>query len=297
MRVAFIGLGAMGLPIARHLIAAGHELRVWNRTAERAQALASEGAMVASSIADAVGAAEIVCTMLADDRAVTDVTWGGETTRGILQELPRGGAHVSLSTISIDLAARLASAHVDAGQQFVSAPVFGRPDVAAAGTLTVVAAGSPAAIEHCRPVLEPIGEALRIVGDDPPMANVVKLGGNFLIAAMIESLGEAFALMRKSGVPVEQFLDIVNGRVFRSPVYANYGRIIAAGRFEPPGFALRLGLKDVSLVLAAAQQAAAPMPVASLIRDQLLSAVALGRGDLDWSSFAALATERAGAKA
>jgi 3-hydroxyisobutyrate dehydrogenase-like beta-hydroxyacid dehydrogenase len=296
MRIAFIGLGAMGLPIARNLIKAGHELHAWNRNPDRARTLEPDGARVADSIAQAVQAVEIVCTMVADDAALADVVWDGPDRAGVLQTLAPDGVHVSLSTISTDLSTRLARAHADAAQHFVAAPVFGRPDAAANATLTVVAAGPAAAIERCRPVLEPIGQALCVVGDDPPMANVVKLGGNFLIATMIEALGEAFALMRKSGVAPATFLDVVNSNLFRSPVYGNYGRLIDGGTFDPPGFRLRLGLKDARLVLAAAERVETPMPLASLVRDQLLSGVALGRGDLDWSAVSVLAAERAGVK-
>jgi 3-hydroxyisobutyrate dehydrogenase-like beta-hydroxyacid dehydrogenase len=202
--------------------------------------------------------------------------------------------HVSLSTISADLSARLTAAHREAGQHFVAAPVFGRPDVAGAGTLVIVAAGDDAAVAQARPLLEAMGQKVFVVGAEPVKATIVKLGGNFLIASMLESLGEAFALLRKSGVDPAQFLEIVNGHLFRSPVYENYGTLMAKQRFTPPGFRLRLGLKDVRLVLAAAEQAAAPMPIASLVRDHLLSGIARGKGDLDWSALALVIAENAG---
>jgi 3-hydroxyisobutyrate dehydrogenase-like beta-hydroxyacid dehydrogenase len=294
MRVGFIGLGAMGQGMARNLVKAGHDVCVWNRTAARAQALEKDGALVADSLADACDGATVVFTMVSDDSALIDVVSGSDDGPGLEESLAQGGVHVSLSTISVDLSSRLAAAHRDAGQHFVAAPVFGRPDSAAAAKLTIVAAGEDAAVAQAKPLLEAMGQKVFVIDTDPPKANVVKLAGNFLIASMIESLGEAFALLRKSGVDPAQFLEIVNGNLFRSPVYENYGTIIAKGRFTPPGFRLALGLKDVRLILAAADSAAAPMPVASLIRDHLLSGVARGKADLDWSALARIVAEDAG---
>lgn len=294
MRVAFLGLGAMGQGMVRNLLRAGHEVSIWNRTPERAAPLAAEGARAARSIAEAVQDAEVASTMVADDPALDAIVDGTTDEPGLLASLAHGAIHVAHSTISTEMSRALARRHADAGQQFVSAPVFGRPDAAAAARLTIVAAGPAGAVERVRPLLDALGQKVFVVGDDAPMANVVKLGGNFLIASMIETLGEAFALMRKSGVEPAQFLEIVNGNLFRSPVYENYGGIIAGERFDPPGFTLRLGLKDVRLVLAASEQAGTPMPVASVIRDRLISAIAHGKGDLDWSALASMAADAAG---
>ena len=273
MRIAFIGLGAMGQGIVQHVARAGHSVRAWNRTASRARALAADGIVAAETVADAVRDVDLVITMVADDNAVREIAW---RSGGMIAALPKGAIHVSMSTIGTALAAELEDAHADVGQQFVSAPVFGRPDAAADGRLIVVAAGPQDAIDRCRPVLEAVGQKLFVVGTEPSMANAVKLGGNFMLASMLETLGEVFALMRKSGVAPDQFLEIVNGHLFKSPVYDNYGRMIVAERFEPPGFRLRLGLKDVRLVLAAAEQAMVPMPIASVTRDHFVSAVAQG---------------------
>ena len=290
MKVGFVGLGAMGLPIARNLLEAGHGVTVYNRTRARAEELRPEGARVVDGVAD-VARAKIVMTMLADDRAVEAVAFGAD---GLLETLPARGIHVSLSTISPELSRRLTEAHAARGQSFVAAPVFGRPDAAAAKRLVVVAAGPAAAVEKVRDLLEDIGRELVVLGEDPPAANTLKLAGNFLIVAMLETLGEAFALLRKSGVEPSRFMEIVNGGLIQSPIYESYGRLIAAGRFEPAGFKLRLGLKDVRLLLAAAEEHAVPMPLASLLHDHLLSAVATGRGEADWSALAEVAARNAG---
>jgi 3-hydroxyisobutyrate dehydrogenase-like beta-hydroxyacid dehydrogenase len=284
----------MGLGMARNLVKAGHTVSVWNRTRERAEALAGDGAIVAESVAAACEEAPVVFTMVSDDGALIDVVSGTDDGPGIEESLAAGGVHVSLSTISVDLSARLNAAHRDAGQHFVAAPVFGRPDVADAGKLTIVAAGEDAAVAQAKPLLDVMGQKVFVVGTDPVKANVVKLSGNFVIASMIETLGEAFALLRKSGVDPMQFLEIVNGNIFRSPVYENYGTLIAKGRFTPPGFKLPLGLKDVRLILAASDATATPMPVAAVIRDHLLSGIARGKSDLDWSALAQVVAEDAG---
>jgi 3-hydroxyisobutyrate dehydrogenase-like beta-hydroxyacid dehydrogenase len=294
MRVGFIGLGAMGQGMARSLLVAGHEVQVWNRTPARAKPLVAEGARLAKTVAEACREAAVVFTMVADDAALVDLVTGSDDAPGIEESLGEGDVHVSLSTISTTLSARLAEAHEASGQRFVSAPVFGRPDMAAAGKLLVVAAGDEAAIARVQPLLEKMARKVFVVGDDPATANLVKLGGNFLLASMVETLGEVFALLTKSGVSPAQFLEIVNGNLMGSPIYENYGKIIAEGRFDPPGFKLRLGLKDVRLVLQAADQAGAPMPIASLVRDQLLTAMSRGKAELDWSALAEVALENAG---
>ena len=298
MKIGFIGLGAMGLPMARNLAHAGHEVTVFNRTRSRAEALAGEAA-VAESIAEASAEAEVVVTMLADDAAVECVTLGspaehGRVTDHVLAALASGAAHVSMSTISPALALRLAYAHDAGGQGFVSAPVFGRPDAAVSRQMMVVAAGAPEVLDKVRPVLDSLAGGVVVVGHQPWLANVVKLVGNFALASMIETLGEAFALGRKSGVEVEVLQQVLTAGLPWSAIYGAYGANIAAERFEPAGFKLRLGLKDVRLVLEAADAASVPMPVASLLRDHLIEAYVHGDGDRDWSALSALSARRAG---
>jgi len=276
--------------MAGNLLRAGHDVAVYNRSPGRTAALASEGARVAQSPADACAGADSVMTMLADDAAVEEVVFGLE---GISAALPTGAIHISHSTIGTAMARRLASQHAARGQGYVSAPVFGRPDAAEAKKLIVVAAGPAKLVEHCRPWFDAIGRQTTVVGAEPWQANAVKLCGNFMLASMIEAFSEAFATLRKAGVDPHAFLEIMNS-LFGSPVYANYGRIIADESFEPAGFELKLGLKDVRLVLETALECQSPMPLASLLRDHLLAALAQGQGDLDWSSVAKVVAKGAG---
>ena len=290
MNLGFVGLGAMGLPIARNLLKTSNPVAVYNRTPGRAEPLRGDGARFATSVADA-SRADVVFTMLADDAAEEAIVFGED---GMLGALPAGGIHVSLSTIGTALSRRLAEAHAARRQGYVAAPVFGRPDAAEARQLLVVAAGSPEAVERVRPLLEAIGRKLFVLGSEPAAANTVKLAGNFLIVSAIETMGEAFALLRKSSVEPELFMEIVNDNLFKSPLLKRYGDIIAQERFDPPGFRLRLGLKDVRLALDAAAERGVPMPLATLVREQFEAAVAAGMEDWDWSALARLAAQRAG---
>jgi len=291
MKTTFIGLGNMGLPMARNLLQAGHSLVVYNRTAARAEVLKPLGATVADGPAAAARGAEVLLTMLGDDGAVEAMVLADG---GALAALPRGAIHVSMSTISPALSRRLSERHRASGQTYVAAPVFGRPEAAEAKKLWIVAAGPAAAIERCRPLFEAMGQGTILAGEEPARANVIKLAGNFLLAAAIEALGEAFAFGRKHGIAPAELLDVVNGKLFRSPIYENYGKLIADERYEPAGFKLRYGLKDVRLTLAAAEEVAAPMPVASVIRDHYLSGVARGWQDIDWAALARVAAANAG---
>jgi 3-hydroxyisobutyrate dehydrogenase-like beta-hydroxyacid dehydrogenase len=230
-------------------------------------------------------------TMLADDRAVEDVILGPGRA---LQSLPAGAVHVSMSTISVSLSRRLQAAHREKQQHYVAAPVFGRPDAAAAAKLFIVAAGPGKQLEPCQVLFDAMGQKTFVVGDDAPAANVVKLTGNFLISTVIESLGEAFALVRKSGLDPQKFLDVLTGSLFPVPVFQNYGGMIAAENFQPVGFKLPLGFKDNRLVLAAAEEAAVPMPMASLVHDRFVAAIAHGLEEGDWSEIARVSLWSAG---
>jgi 3-hydroxyisobutyrate dehydrogenase-like beta-hydroxyacid dehydrogenase len=294
MKVGFVGLGSMGGGMAESLLSVGHELVVYNRTRERAERLRERGARVAATPREAARDAQVVVTMLADDAAVESVTFGGD---GLLSGLAEGAVHVSSSTISVALSERLAAAHAAAKQGFVSAPVFGRPDAAAAGKLWVVVAGPSDDVDRCVPLLEAVGRGMTRLGESPSAANVVKLAGNFMIASMIEALGEAFALARKAGIPPATFLDVFGAVFARSPIFERYAALVAKEAYEPAGFKARLGLKDLSLALAAGETLRVPMPLASLLHDNLMTAVAQGNGDLDWSVIARLAAERAGLSA
>jgi 3-hydroxyisobutyrate dehydrogenase-like beta-hydroxyacid dehydrogenase len=294
MRIGFIGLGNMGAGMAANLLKAGHEVTVYNRSAARGDALVAQGAQRAETVAGACGG-DVVFTMLADDAAVHHVAFGDvDLAGGIVDSLTPGAVHISSSTISVALATQLTRAHADAGQMFVSAPVFGRPEAAAGGKLFVVAAGAPSAVERVAPLLDLIGQQTFVISENPHAANLVKLSGNFLIGSVIESLGEAMALVHKGGVGKQQYLEILTSTLFGAPVYQTYGGLIAEGKYEPAGFAARLGLKDVRLVLEAGEHLEVPLPVASLLRDRFLALVAGGGGDLDWSALATLADRDAG---
>jgi 3-hydroxyisobutyrate dehydrogenase-like beta-hydroxyacid dehydrogenase len=289
MKVGFIGLGQMGSGMAANLLKAGHDVIVYNRTPAKAEALIAQGAIAATSIAETCWG-DAVITMLANDDAVESVVLGPD---GVITNLPASGLHISCSTISVALSERLTAEHGQAGQHFVAAPVFGRPDVAAAGQLFVVAGGEPAAVEAATSLLDAIGQKTFVVST-PKAANLVKLSGNFLTASVIEAMGEALALIAKGGVDQRHYLDILTSSLFTAPAYKIYGGLIASGAFEPAGFAAPLGQKDIRLVLAAADDLRVPMPLASLLRDRFLTLMANGGDRLDWSAIGSLAAVDAG---
>jgi 3-hydroxyisobutyrate dehydrogenase-like beta-hydroxyacid dehydrogenase len=229
--------------------------------------------------------------MLADDAAVEQVVFGED---GVLASLPRQAIHISMSTISAHFSGRLVNAHSERGQDYVSAPVFGRPEAAAAAKLFVVAAGRPAAVDRCRPAFDAMGQRTFVVSEDPVAANLIKLSGKFLIATVIEALGETIALMRKANIDPERYLEVITNTLFAAPVYKTYGALIAGEKYKPAGFKAPLGLKDVRLVLAAAEQNRVPMAIASLVRDRLISLIAQEGEDIDWSAIAKMAARDAG---
>lgn len=292
MRIGFIGLGQMGTGIAANLLKAGHELTVYNRTRAKAEAFASEGAKVADHIADACRG-DAVITMLSNDEAVESAVYGDG---GVFASLPKGAIHVSSSTISVALSKRFAEQHAARGQRYVAAPVFGRPEAAAAAKLFIVAAGSPEAVKTAMPVFDAIGQRTFTVSEDAPAANIIKLSGNFLIASVIESLGEAMALVGKAGIDKHQYLELLTSTLFGAPIYKTYGTLIADEKFSPPGFAAPLGLKDVRLTLAAGDDLRVPLPLASLLRDRYLTLLANGGDNLDWSAIGGLPAKDAGSK-
>jgi 3-hydroxyisobutyrate dehydrogenase-like beta-hydroxyacid dehydrogenase len=290
MKVGFIGLGHMGAGMAASLLKSGHDVTVYNRTRTKIEALVVHGAKAAASVSDACRG-DAVITMLANDDAVESVVF---SDGGIIGSLLADTIHVSSSTISVALSERLEAAHAKAGQRFVAAPVFGRPDVAAAGQLFVVAGGAPDAVKSAAPLFDAIGKRTFVISEKPKAANLVKLSGNFLSASVIESLGEAMALVAKGGVDRRQYLDILTSTLFGAPVYKTYGGLIADGIFEPAGFAAPLGQKDIRLTLAAAEDLRVPMPLASLLRDRFLTLMAHGGDKLDWSAIGQLAAKDAG---
>ena len=290
MKVGFIGLGRMGAGMAGSLLRAGHELTVYNRTPSKARPLTEQGARVVPSIAEAAKN-PVVFTMLSDDAALEAVVFGDD---GLLRHLAPGALHVSSSTIGVVLSERLALSHADAGRRFLAAPVFGRPEAAAAGKLFVVAAGAAGAVEEAQALFDAIGQRTFVLSAHPQDANLVKLSGNFLLAAVVESLGEALALIGKAGLDRGRYLELLTSSLFDVPVYRNYGRLIAERAFEPAGFAAPLGQKDIRLALEAAERLHVPMPLASLLRDRFLTLLARGGERLDWSAIGDLARQDAG---
>ena len=289
MKVGFIGLGAMGSAMASNLIAAGHAVTVWNRSEAAAEPLASLGAKVART-ADRAVLGDAVCSMLANDQAVRAVFLDS----GLLDAMDPGTVHVNHATISAALAQELAEAHAARGIDYVAAPVFGRPEAAAAAKLNIVVAGKAAAIDKVRPLLDAMGAKTWPMGEAPERANVVKIAGNFMLAAAIESMAEASALTRAHGIGAADFLEVMTSTLFAAPAYQGYGKLIAEERYSPAGFTMPLGLKDVGLALSAGEAKRVPLPFAGVLRENFLDALAHGGEDLDWSALALVAARRAG---
>ena len=290
MKIGFIGLGRMGAAMAANLAKAGHDLSVYNRSPGKSGPLVELGAHEARTLAE-VCQAEVVITMLADDSALSEVAFSGD---GLFASLPKGAIHISMSTISVALSQSLARAHREAGQLYVAAPVFGRPDKAASASLFIVAAGDPVTIDVCQLLFDSLAQETFTIGTEPSAANLVKLSGNFLLAAAIEALGEAIALVGKAGINRQVYVEILTSTIFNTPVYKIYGDLIAQGRYEPAGFAAPLGFKDIRLALAAAENLRVPMPLGSLLHDRFLRLLAQGGENLDWSAIGGLASQDAG---
>ena len=289
MKVGFIGLGQMGRGMAARLLDAGHELSVYNRSGAAAETLRAMGARLAREPAETLDA-EVVITMLADDAAV-EAVW---IASGLIGKLASSGIHLNMASISLRMGKRLTVLHKEAGNQYVSAPVFGRPHAAAQGQLDIVAAGPDGAIALCKPLFDVLGRQAFIIGVEPYQANIVKIARNYLLATVVASLGEAFALIRKSGVDAATFLNIITQTSFGAPAYKNYGRMMVEEKYDHATFVLRLGLKDVELALEAGDETQVPLPVADVIREQHLGAIAHGLGEKDWAALAEYIAQRAG---
>ncbi|WP_158807961.1 NAD(P)-dependent oxidoreductase [Beijerinckia sp. L45] len=291
MDIGFIGLGAMGAGVAGNLVKAGHAVTVWNRTASKADALVAAGARLAETPKAAATGMHIVFSILADDPALQAVLDGGD---GLLAGLPKGALHISLSTISVAMADHAARLHQDHGQRYMSAPVFGRPEAAAAGKLFIVAAGATADLDEAAPVFAAISQKVFRIGETPSHANLIKLCGNFTILAAIEAMAEGMALAEKGGVPKAKLLEVLTGTLFDSPVYKNYGAALVEDRFTPAGFKAPLALKDMRLVGEAAEKNRVAMPLLSLLRDHLLETLAKEGEDIDWSGIGRTVARNAG---
>ncbi len=291
-KVGFIGLGNMGRPMAQRLLAAGYELTVYNRDERKADELVQLGARRVQRPADVLEPGGIVITMVAHDKALEEIT----LEQDVLVRLGEGGVHLSMSTIAPVTASKLAELHAGMGSTYLASPVFGRPDAAAAGELRICIAGPAAAKERVRPLLQVMGQGIFDFGEEAQAANVVKISGNFLIAAAMEAMSEVFTLGEKNGVARTAIYDLFSQTLFACPIYQNYGKMLAEHRYlhTPAGFQMDLGLKDINLVLQTAAASAVPMPLGSLLHDRLLTGVAKGRATLDWSGLALAVDEDAG---
>ena len=291
MEIGFIGLGSMGLPMAANLLAAGHKLRVYNRTAAKAEPLLKRGAEWMSNSAAVATSGGVVITMLADDAALEGVVVGGDS---IAHRLAPGGIHISMSTIAPATARKLAQYHAESGSTYIGSPVFGRPDAAAAKRLWICTSGQRDAKDKIASILDAMGQKIFDFGEEVSAANAVKLSGKFLIAAAMESMAEALTMIEKSGVDRAAAIEMLSSTLFACPVYQGYGNAIAQMRHTPAGFRLQLGLKDVDLVLKTAAEVRVPMPVASMLHDRFLQSISKGRADMDWSAIALAARDDGG---
>jgi 3-hydroxyisobutyrate dehydrogenase-like beta-hydroxyacid dehydrogenase len=264
---------------------------LWNRSAAKAQPLLDLGARLAATPRQAAADRDLVATMLADDAALQEVCSGAD---GLMAGLARQGVHVSMSTIAVATAERLKQEHAVHGQRFLSAPVFGRPEAAAAAKLFIVAAGEEADIKAAGPFFAAVGQRVFELGSNPAAANLVKLCGNFMILAAVEAMGEAMTLAEKGGVERARLLEVLTGSLFDVPLYRNYGAMLAQQRFVPAGFAAPLGLKDMRLAAQAADSLRVPMPLLSVLRDHLLQTIAVEGEDIDWSGIGRSIARNAG---
>ncbi len=278
MKISFLGLGKMGTPIVGRLLLAGHTVSVWNRSPKSVQQMGISDATVAPSIHAAVEECDLVCTMLANDEATEAVAFG---TEGFIAALPANAVHIALGTLSVALSRRLTEAHAAAGQRYVAAPVFGRPNVAAQGRLWVVAAGKESTLDHVRTVLDAIGRGLTIIGNEPWQAHAFKLAGNFMISAMVQTLSEAFVFVSSEGMNPELFLETVNEALFQSPFYLAYGRLMLHPP-EHPGATVFLGEKDIRLFREATEDAGIRLGLVEYLQEQFSAAIRNGMGDTDW---------------
>ena len=289
--VAVVGLGNMGTPIALNLLSSGYAVTVFNRSRDKAEPLAALGALIADSPSQAVTSSGVVISLLSNDAVLEQAVLGKD---GFVDSLGEGGLHISMSTVSPETSRKLAAEHAKRGSLFVAAPVFGRPDAAAARKLWICLSGSSAAKARAKPILDVLGQRVQDFGDAPEAANVVKLSGNFMILSAIEAMAEAMALCEKNGIERQAVYDFFTSANFSCPVYQSYGRLIAGRVYEPAGFVLELGMKDIRLARETAAASSVPMPVADFLFLRLQDAVAHGRGKLDWSAIELATAEAAG---
>lgn len=278
-RIGFIGLGNMGIPMAKNLIGAGYQLQVYNRTLSKADELDNASVLVCKTPAEAADGVDIIITMLSEDEIVKETVLDDH---GILKTLAKNGLHISMSTISPDTAQLLSTEHKNAGSSYLAAPVFGRPEAAAAKKLWICTSGDQESKETAKPVLENLSQGIFDFGEDAGGANVVKVAGNFMIMASLEMMAEAYTLAEKSGLDRLKVAEFFGSTLFNTPLFQNYGKLIAGKQYQPVGFKSKLGYKDARIAFKLSQQAQSPMPIVSIVHNRLLSAVAKGWGDTDW---------------
>lgn len=289
MDIAFLGLGTMGKAMAANLVRADYRVRVWNRSPEPIAELTAIGAVAASSPAEACEGADVHISMLADDRAAELVILDG----GALARMKPGSLHINMATVSVAYARDLENRHREQGVRYLAAPVLGRVNVAEAGQLNILAAGDAAALRDGQPIFDVLGQKTWFFGESPAQANAVKLAVNTMIASAIGAMGEGAALAQGYGVPKVDFIDLITSTLFAAPVYKGYGAAIAQDHFEPAGFKLALGFKDVRLTMEAAEAVHVPLPIVSVLRDNHLDGLAHGEGHLDWAALAKVSLRRA----
>lgn len=278
-KIGFIGLGNMGLPMAKNLIKAGYQLQVYNRTSSKADGLDQSAITVCSSPEDAASDVQYVITMLAKDDILEEAVTG---EKGLLKSLKKGAVHISMSSIAPETSEKLTEQHQQTGTHYLTAPVFGRPEAAAAQKLWICTSGDSALKEAAKPILESMSQGIFDFGEEPGSANVVKIAGNFMIMASMEMMAEAFTLGEKNGLDPKKLADFFGSTLFNAPIYQNYGKLIANKQYEPVGFKARLGYKDARLAMALSQKSETPMPIAAAVHNRLLTAIAKGWGDRDW---------------
>jgi 3-hydroxyisobutyrate dehydrogenase-like beta-hydroxyacid dehydrogenase len=289
MKIGFIGVGRMGASIILRLLSGGHQVVAWNRTASAVDEVVKHGA-VAAKTPEQTLEADVLLSILANDQAMRDVGLDG----ALLDRAPKGLVHSNMATISYAFAKELAAAHASRGIGYVGSTVFGRPDAAARGELVLVAAGETAVVEKLRPIYELYTRRIAVLGTDPAEANLFKIAGNLMIAAALEAMGETHALLKKGGVDPAVFHDVLSSTLFSAPIYKNYGALIVAEKYEPAGFALKLGKKDAGLALAAAKELNVPLPLADLVHAHYEEAIADGLAESDWSAIAKVIAKHAG---
>ncbi|MCE7067691.1 NAD(P)-dependent oxidoreductase [Dyadobacter sp. CY326] len=288
-KIAFLGLGNLGTPIAERLIKAGHELTVWNRTTSKADPLVKLGAKVVENAIDAIEDGGIVISVLADDAAVEEIF-----SMELVEKMGKGGIHISMSTISPETSRQLSQIHDWYEETYVAAPIFARPEAVVAGVGNIAISGKTAAKDVAKPILQGFVKGIYDFGEDPGAANVVKLAGNFMIAASLEMMGEAFTMAEKNGISRQSIFEMLTQTIFAAPIFQNYGKLVASNVYEPVAFRLPLGLKDINLTLQAAANVNVPMPMADLVRNRFISALAKGRQEMDWAALAKGPSDDAG---